>query len=69
MTTGLKQVQYPQLDMLAVHQGVRKFNSAKAEQVFDFLGILRSTCRVAAASRNFPDTHCYQPKTARYIMF
>lgn len=38
MTTGLKQVQYPQLDMLAVHQGVRKFNSAKAEQVFDFLG-------------------------------
>ena len=38
MATEVKHVQYPQLDMLAVHQAVRKFNMAKAELVFDFLG-------------------------------
>lgn len=38
MATELKQAQYPQLDMLAVHQGVYKFNIAKAERTFDFLG-------------------------------
>ena len=53
MATVLKQEQYPQLDMVAVHQRVRAFSIAKAEQAFDFATGLQE--RIDGASQTISE--------------